>query len=269
MASSKASGGDLIKRAWEKSAVGEYNLGLDCLTSKKSKAACREYLRNNPDSDFRKEIEDKIGDVLELDEEVLQPAVAIEAQAVGMKDDDDDVALLLYGIYISLFLLTIYLLFRRRKSPGIKLLIVTSCIMAVLGTTQMAVTIAQTAVLYRCYVIWGFRRKVVIVPTLLMLSTFFMGILGTFTDVVTRQMIVSLAAATNLVLTALTGNWSDIMDPARYNTAIKLIIESGAIYCITAIFLVITAALYDEEIYNAGSGIAQQLIVSPGHFSLI
>jgi hypothetical protein len=46
-------------------------------------------------------------------------------------------------------------------------------------------------------------------------------------------------------------------------------LESGAIYCITAIFLVITAALYDEEIYNAGSGIAQQLIVSPGHFSLI
>jgi hypothetical protein len=55
-----------ILEAWEKSAVGKYNLGSDCLTSKKSKAACREYLRNNPD--FRKEIEDKIGDVLELDE---------------------------------------------------------------------------------------------------------------------------------------------------------------------------------------------------------
>jgi hypothetical protein len=62
-------------------------LGSDCLTSKKLKAACREYLRNNPD--FRKEIEDKIGDVLELDEEALQSAAAIEAQAVGMMDDDD------------------------------------------------------------------------------------------------------------------------------------------------------------------------------------
>ncbi|KAJ7929670.1 hypothetical protein B0H13DRAFT_2310307 [Mycena leptocephala] len=188
------------------------------------------------------------------------------------------VSLLLYGIYISLFLLTIYLLFRRRKSPGIKLLIVTSCIMTVLGTTQMAVTIAQTAVLYRCYVIWGFRRKVIIVPALLMVSTFVMGILGAtiFIDVVTRQMIVSPAAATNLVLTALTGKSRaashvglDRTLRSRYNTAIRLIIESGAIYCITAIFLVITAALYDEEIYNAGSGIAQQLIVSPGHFRLI
>ncbi|KAJ7868112.1 hypothetical protein B0H13DRAFT_1897267 [Mycena leptocephala] len=33
-----SSGRDLIKWAWEKSAVGKYNLGSDCLTSKKSKA---------------------------------------------------------------------------------------------------------------------------------------------------------------------------------------------------------------------------------------
>jgi hypothetical protein len=64
-------------------------LGSDCLTSKKSKAAYCEYLRNNPD--FRKEIEDKIGDVLELDEEALQSAAALEAQAVGMMDDNDNV----------------------------------------------------------------------------------------------------------------------------------------------------------------------------------
>ncbi|KAJ7819589.1 hypothetical protein B0H13DRAFT_2452958 [Mycena leptocephala] len=69
-------GRDLIKRAWEKSAVGEYNLGSDCLTSKKLKATCREYL---------------ISDVFELDEEALQSAAAIEAQAVGMMDDDDNV----------------------------------------------------------------------------------------------------------------------------------------------------------------------------------
>jgi type III secretory pathway component EscR len=56
---------------------------------------------------------------------------------------------LVAGIYISLFLLTFYLLFRRRKSPGIKLLIVISCIMAALGTTQMAVNIAETAVVAR------------------------------------------------------------------------------------------------------------------------
>jgi hypothetical protein len=53
------------------------------------------------------------------------------------------------GIYISLFLLTIHLLLRRRKSPGIKLLIVTSWIMAVLGTAEMVVTTGQTFVAAR------------------------------------------------------------------------------------------------------------------------
>jgi hypothetical protein len=63
-----------------------YNLGSECLTSKKSKAAYREYLCSNPD--FRKKTEDKIGDILGLDDEALQSASDIEAQAVA----DDDVS---------------------------------------------------------------------------------------------------------------------------------------------------------------------------------
>ncbi|KAJ7201951.1 hypothetical protein C8J57DRAFT_1411159 [Mycena rebaudengoi] len=63
--SQSLTGKELIKRAWEKCTVGEYNFSAECLMSKKTKAAYREYLRNNPD--FRKEIEDKIGNVLELD----------------------------------------------------------------------------------------------------------------------------------------------------------------------------------------------------------
>jgi hypothetical protein len=39
-------------------------------------------------------------------------------------------------------------------------------------------------------------------------------------------------------------------------------LESGAIYCITAIFLVITASLDDLEIFNTGVAIAGQIIVS-------
>jgi hypothetical protein len=52
----------------------------------------------------------------------------------------------LIGIYISLFLLTIHPLSHCRTSPGIKFLMVMSCIMAVWGTAQMAVSIAQTVV---------------------------------------------------------------------------------------------------------------------------
>ncbi|KAJ6625286.1 hypothetical protein B0H10DRAFT_1942557 [Mycena sp. CBHHK59/15] len=85
-------GRDLIKRAWEKCTVGEYNLSTECITSKKTKAAYREYLRNHPD--FRKEIKNKInGDVFSLlDEKTLAAAEQIEARSVAeMGDDDIDV----------------------------------------------------------------------------------------------------------------------------------------------------------------------------------
>jgi hypothetical protein len=45
-------------------------------------------------------------------------------------------------------------------------------------------------------------------------------------------------------------------------------LESGAIYCLAAIFLVVTVSLNDPGIYDIGSGIAQQLIVSPGSFRM-
>ncbi|KAJ7933041.1 hypothetical protein B0H13DRAFT_1856641 [Mycena leptocephala] len=66
-----------------------------------------------------------------------------------------------------------------------------------------------------------------------------------------------LAAATNLVLTALTASHVgfDRTLRSRYNMAIGIILESGAIYCITAIFLVIIASQYEPEIYNIGIGI--------------
>ncbi|KAJ7613758.1 hypothetical protein DFH06DRAFT_1146711 [Mycena polygramma] len=80
-------GRDVIKRAWEKCTVGEFNLGAECLTSKKTKAAYREYLKTHPD--FRKEIEDKIGDVLGLDDDTVAAAAEIEAREVAAMGDDD------------------------------------------------------------------------------------------------------------------------------------------------------------------------------------
>ncbi|KAJ7895058.1 hypothetical protein B0H13DRAFT_1885676 [Mycena leptocephala] len=221
------------------------------------------------------------------------------------------VSLLLYGIYISLFLLTIHLLFRRRKSPGIKLLIVMSCIMAVLGTTQMAVTIAQTAVvarfvqqivhsqvlnehetrsnysvleiirvlifgmnypttslLYRCYVIWGFRWKVVIVPALLMLSTFVMGIMevalfsGSVNDM--TQIGYGLAAAANLVLTALTGKLVQLV--GYYGSSVQ-----HHMLVLTAHSAVVTTRQWElyETIYFIGATIAEQLINIIPTFTLV
>ncbi|KAJ7929681.1 hypothetical protein B0H13DRAFT_2538660 [Mycena leptocephala] len=116
-------------------------------------------------------------------------------------------------------------------------------------TDSLFVEFSHLLSLYRCYVIWGFQKKIVIVPALLMLSTFIMGIAAAVPaifSIADMQIIASLAAAANVVVTALTGK-----------------LESGAIYCITAIFIVITLALDEAEIYNAGSGIAQQLNIIP------
>ncbi|KAJ7913156.1 hypothetical protein B0H13DRAFT_1874104 [Mycena leptocephala] len=122
--------------------------------------------------------------------------------------------------------------------------------------------------LYRCYVIWGFRKKIVIMPMLLMLSTLtlarmaltsscvVMGIVGAtaFSGAVNDmpQITYALAAATDLVLTALTGK-----------------LESGAIYCIGAIFLVITVSLDSPGIYGIGVGISRQMLNIIPTFTLV
>ncbi|KAJ7933014.1 hypothetical protein B0H13DRAFT_1856621 [Mycena leptocephala] len=113
--------------------------------------------------------------------------------------------------------------------------------------------------LYRCYVIWGFQRKIVIVPALLMLSTFIVGIAAAVTgpsfiisDLRDLQIAASLAAATNTVITALTGK-----------------LESGAIYCIMAILLDIAVSLYKDEIYYIGVSIGEQMINIIPTFTLV
>ncbi|KAJ7933001.1 hypothetical protein B0H13DRAFT_2262973 [Mycena leptocephala] len=108
--------------------------------------------------------------------------------------------------------------------------------------------------LYRCYVIWGFQKKIVIVPALLMLSTFVLGIIESAAakfSIRDLQITLSLAAATNLVLTALSGK-----------------LESGAIYCITAIVLVITSSL-DLEIYAIELSVVQHGINIIPTFTLV
>ncbi|KAF7333380.1 hypothetical protein MVEN_02353700 [Mycena venus] len=198
---------------------------------------------------------------------------------------------------------------RRLGNPGTKFLIATSCLMAVMGTAQMAVSIAETVTtarfvqqlvhapelersvsidfvkslvttgiviwainnfvtdtlfLYRCYVIWGFQRKIVFFPAVLMLTTFVVAIWGSPRQGRTDpQILYSLGAGTNLVLTTLSGNthsagrilWSRRAAShfglnnlrSRYNRAIEIILESGAVYCITLIYLAIASSIHDHE----------------------
>ncbi|KAJ2936155.1 hypothetical protein H1R20_g939, partial [Candolleomyces eurysporus] len=72
-----ANGRDLIRCAWEKCTVKEFNLGEECLTSRKAKIAYREYLET--DAILRSEIEAKIGReallnaTLQVEDEDLDP----------------------------------------------------------------------------------------------------------------------------------------------------------------------------------------------------
>ncbi|KAJ7710101.1 hypothetical protein B0H14DRAFT_3022275 [Mycena olivaceomarginata] len=228
------------------------------------------------------------------------------------------------GIYVNLFLLSIYTLSRRRGTPGINFLIAASCVMAVVATTQMAVNIAGTVItarfvqqlvhvkvlnrpqsvrtletvenvllainnvvtdlffMYRCYVIWGCQRKVLIPPALLMLATLLASILASQTTSITNAQIpFGLAAATNLVLTALTAGrilWilrqsshvgRDNTYRRRYNRATGIILESGAIYCIAAIFLLIAASQDNMDIFTVGFAVEQQLLIIIPTFTLV
>ncbi|KAJ6530154.1 hypothetical protein B0H19DRAFT_1384685 [Mycena capillaripes] len=200
------------------------------------------------------------------------------------------ISLFLYGIYINLFVLTLHIVSRRQRALGMKFLIVTSCVMAVLGTMQMAIILAETVItaqfipklvqgqvltqpdsisrllaaqnvtfainvlvgdcffLYRCYVIWGCQRRIIIPPALLMLSTF------------TGRILWIRRAASHIGLNSAFRN--------RYNTAIGIILESGAIYCFAAILLVISFTL-DVDIYFLVFGIGQQLINIIPMFTLV
>ncbi|KAJ7248834.1 hypothetical protein B0H12DRAFT_1122947 [Mycena haematopus] len=87
--------------------------------------------------------------------------------------------------------------------------------------------------------------------------------------------------ATNLSLTALTAGrllWIrrttscvDVKNRfrARCNRAIGLILESGAIYCIVMIFLLITVSLNAQEMYGIEAGFASQLINIIPTFTLV
>ncbi|KAJ7794715.1 hypothetical protein B0H14DRAFT_2922343 [Mycena olivaceomarginata] len=172
------------------------------------------------------------------------------------------------GIYVNLFLLSIYTLSRRRGTPGINFLIAASCVMAVVATTQMAVNIAGTVItarfvqqlvhvkvlnrpqsvrtletvenvllainnvvtdlffMYRCYVIWGCQRKVLIPPALLMLATL-------------RESPSQILHMSGRILWILRQS-SHVGRDNTYRR--RIILESGAIYCIAAIFLLIAAS---------------------------
>ncbi|KAJ7798487.1 hypothetical protein B0H14DRAFT_2906542 [Mycena olivaceomarginata] len=135
--------------------------------------------------------------------------------------------------------------------------------------------------LYRCYVIWGHHTKIIILPVLFMTSTLVAGILAIMPEShVDIRIVYGLCAATNLLLTTFIAGrilWVRRLSShvgldntlrSRYNVVLKLILESGAIYSVTAILLIITPTL-EPWVYNFVVCIAQQLLNIIPTFTLV
>ncbi|KAF7355995.1 hypothetical protein MVEN_00928900 [Mycena venus] len=119
--------------------------------------------------------------------------------------------------------------------------------------------VADSLFLYRCFMVWGSQWKIIILPAFFMVATFVTGCVAFASpSVSTRQTVQQspyiMATITNLVLVLLTVGriwWirrdalhigtSDLK--TRYNSVIAMIVESGAIYCIFTVLLIITYPL--------------------------
>ncbi|KAK7028512.1 hypothetical protein R3P38DRAFT_2936881 [Favolaschia claudopus] len=119
--------------------------------------------------------------------------------------------------------------------------------------------------LYRCYVIWGYQKRILVLPATFMLATFAVGIWDVQdSSLQAQQIMFCLAVLTNLTLTTLTAGrilWIGRMTPhiipdntyrARCKRAINIILESGGLYCAGVGFLLITASIKSQMAYLVG-----------------
>ncbi|KAF8147252.1 hypothetical protein K438DRAFT_1867961 [Mycena galopus ATCC 62051] len=119
--------------------------------------------------------------------------------------------------------------------------------------------------IHRCYVIWGRNIKVVIVPTLALVATTVIGSPGAHQgdaedslDRLDYRLAFGMIVLTNVTLMALTTGriwWirrevRTVLGPSvtrTYDTVITIILESGAIYCISIILYLIATVRLDTR----------------------
>lgn len=106
--------------------------------------------------------------------------------------------------------------------------------------------VADGIIVYRCYIVWGSKKRIVILPCILLLATAVLG----YTFRITIQL-VALSLVTSIVATSLTAGrimWISYQTKKhlgkqfaeRYNMAFQVVVESGLMYSISLIiFLVV------------------------------
>ncbi|KAF7369473.1 hypothetical protein MVEN_00277000 [Mycena venus] len=123
--------------------------------------------------------------------------------------------------------------------------------------------------LYRCYVIWGSRRRVLVVPAAMILATVVVGCISGLTyygivkwgfTIDTRVPFI-MGGATNILLMCLTAGriWYLRREiraltgqslRKRYDTAVAIVLESGILYCVCVIIYVIAISTNQTTVFG-------------------
>ncbi|KAJ7504909.1 hypothetical protein B0H11DRAFT_2221097 [Mycena galericulata] len=139
--------------------------------------------------------------------------------------------------------------------------------------------VTDLLLLYRCYVIWGSRRRILVVPGLMMLATVVVAcvtVLGYYhliilsLDIDTRVPFI-MGGATTILLTCLTGGriWyirregrllAQRMPRRLYDTAVAVILESGLLYCLCVIIYVISVSVPSSASTTIFNGVSWGLV---------
>ncbi|KAJ7152562.1 hypothetical protein C8R46DRAFT_1303104 [Mycena filopes] len=153
------------------------------------------------------------------------------------------------------------------------------------------VFITDSVFLYRCYLVWGYRVKPILLPALLILATTSLAIVSLVEgassnnflllsgriQIITTTTAYILGVVTNVVLMALTAGriWWMRRTVAKFdglglhssihsrsNAAMSIIFESGSIYCFSAFLLAIALATSGSStaLYSVLLGVAYQAI---------
>ncbi|KAJ7468055.1 hypothetical protein FB451DRAFT_1369109, partial [Mycena latifolia] len=127
--------------------------------------------------------------------------------------------------------------------------------------------VADLVFLYRCYIIWGSKKSVLLVPGLSMLATLVVGCIssiGWYSPNLDPRIPYIMAVGTNVLFICLTAGriWykrheAHIVNCTtfrkRYETVITMILESGALYCLSMILQVISLSFVNNIESSTGA----------------
>ncbi|KAJ7676689.1 hypothetical protein DFH06DRAFT_1317305 [Mycena polygramma] len=135
--------------------------------------------------------------------------------------------------------------------------------------------VTDSLFVYRCFAIWGGRARAPLLPALMLLATAVTGYVGLFSPIEYDYRIpFVMAMATNIVLMSLTAGriwWvrrdaSVVLEAThlrKYNTTIAIILECGAIYCVSIILYLICVSLSLPIANILNASLPQMMNIAP------